>query len=195
MRDGKSFDLELKFTTERNRRIWVRVIGEPVRNASGRIVRVQGAMQDISARKKAEIALRERVKELECLYRVLKLTATGDGPTDELFDEIASLLPRSMMHEGIAVARVVYGEREHRSAGWRSPVSALRSGFGDHFTDVGFVEVGYTDKRPLQPGGEGPFLAEERTLVDSVALHVERMLRQRREAEIQADVTGSDTVP
>ncbi|MBN1240364.1 MAG: PAS domain-containing protein [Gammaproteobacteria bacterium] len=183
VRDGTSFDVELQIITARGRRLWARAVGEAIRDASGKIVRVQGALQDISERKNAEIALRERMKELKCLYRVLELTTTGDGPADDLFDEIASVLPHSLLHKDVAVARVVYGEREHRSAGWRSPVAALRSTFAEKSSDAGFVEVGYAAEREHQRGGEGPFLREERTLVDGVALHVTRMLQERRTAE------------
>lgn len=51
---GITFDLELQIVTAKGRRAWVRNIGQAVRDAGGRIVRVQGALQDISARKEAE---------------------------------------------------------------------------------------------------------------------------------------------
>ena len=57
MQDGTSFDVELQLITAAGRRVWVRVIGEAERNAVG-VIRVQGAMQDISERKKTEQALR-----------------------------------------------------------------------------------------------------------------------------------------
>jgi PAS domain S-box-containing protein len=51
---GTPFDLEFQIQTARGKRIWGRAIGESVRSSDGAIVRVQGALQDVSARKRAE---------------------------------------------------------------------------------------------------------------------------------------------
>jgi PAS domain S-box-containing protein len=56
---GEPFDLELQIITFRQRRVWVRAIGEAVRDDEGKIIRVQGALQDVSERKRMELALRE----------------------------------------------------------------------------------------------------------------------------------------
>jgi two-component system, cell cycle sensor histidine kinase and response regulator CckA len=63
-RDGTPYDFELPKFTATGRKIWVRSIGEAVRDAEGRIVRLQGAFQDISERKRAEQALRQAQEEL-----------------------------------------------------------------------------------------------------------------------------------
>ncbi len=56
---GTSYDFELPKFTAKGRLIWVRSIGEAVRDDEGRIIRLQGAFQDITERKKAEQELRE----------------------------------------------------------------------------------------------------------------------------------------
>lgn len=53
--DGTPFDLELQMTTATGRPVWVRAMGEAVHDDHGTVVRVQGAIQDISAQKAAEI--------------------------------------------------------------------------------------------------------------------------------------------
>jgi PAS domain S-box-containing protein len=47
---GKPFDVELEVLTPAGRRVWVRSIGEPVFDAQGRVVAMQGAQQDITQR-------------------------------------------------------------------------------------------------------------------------------------------------
>jgi PAS domain S-box-containing protein len=55
LRDGSPFDVEAQVITAKNRSLWVRVIGEAEWNASGQVVRIRGACQDISeARRAAE---------------------------------------------------------------------------------------------------------------------------------------------
>ncbi|MCP4152652.1 MAG: response regulator [bacterium] len=56
---GIPYDEEMEIITQEGKRIWVRTIGEAVRDKHGTIVRVQGAFQDISQRKQNEEALRK----------------------------------------------------------------------------------------------------------------------------------------
>ncbi len=51
---GIPYEFVLPKLTAKGRRIWVRSIGEAVRDAAGKIVRLQGAFQDISEQKAAE---------------------------------------------------------------------------------------------------------------------------------------------
>jgi PAS domain S-box-containing protein len=50
---GEAFDLELRLVGNDGRLMWVHVLGEAVRDAAGRICRIEGAIQDITARKLA----------------------------------------------------------------------------------------------------------------------------------------------
>ena len=51
---GTPFDLEVELYTATGRRLWARAMGEAERSATGDILRVLGAFQDISAQKQAE---------------------------------------------------------------------------------------------------------------------------------------------
>lgn len=62
--EGASFDVEVQALTARGRRKWIRVIGAPVRNPAGQVVRVQGAYQDIHKTKVAAEAQRRADKRL-----------------------------------------------------------------------------------------------------------------------------------
>lgn len=53
-RHGIPYEFVLPKRTAKGRRIWVRSIGEAVRDATGKIVRLQGAFQDISEQKQVE---------------------------------------------------------------------------------------------------------------------------------------------
>ena len=130
--------------------------------------------------------LRERIKELRCLYRVLELTSDAARPADDICGDVARFLPSSLMHEDVAVARIVAERREHRSENWQEPVASLRAPIAAERPDAGFVELGYRERRPDQRGGEGPFLVEERELIDAVAAHLTRMFQGRAMSEALA---------
>ena len=71
---GGSLDEEFEIITAKGRRCWVRATGEAIRNRSGKIVRVVGALQDISDRKQME---NEKKKLQEHLNQARKMEAIG----------------------------------------------------------------------------------------------------------------------
>jgi diguanylate cyclase (GGDEF)-like protein/PAS domain S-box-containing protein len=52
---GMPFDEELEITTAKGHSVWVRMIGEAVRDDFGKVIRVQGAVQDNSDKKRADL--------------------------------------------------------------------------------------------------------------------------------------------
>lgn len=62
---GTPYDFELPKFTAKGRLIWVRSIGEAVRDAEGKIIRIQGAFQDITERKRVEAEKEKLIKELQ----------------------------------------------------------------------------------------------------------------------------------
>ncbi|MDB5946345.1 MAG: domain S-box protein [Ramlibacter sp.] len=73
--EGTPFDVEVDLTTSSGRRIHGRSIGEAVRDDTGRIYRVQGALQDVSERRRAQ----EEIHQL-----AERLGTTLDSITDAL---------------------------------------------------------------------------------------------------------------
>ena len=64
-REGTPYDFEFPKYTARGRLIWVRSIGEAVRDTEGRIIRLQGAFQDITKRRQVEAEREKLIKELQ----------------------------------------------------------------------------------------------------------------------------------
>lgn len=166
---------------------WIHDRSVPVRDENGRIQHTVGVARDITERKLSRLQLNERIKELGCLYRVLELTTESDLSVDEVAARVAELLPGSLRHEDLAVACIIVGsDNEHRSPGWQEPVETMESTITVDGQTVGLVRIGYTAKPERAEGGEGPFLPEERNLIDGIALHMGRMIKHRRLSETLA---------
>ncbi|WP_462282057.1 PAS domain S-box protein [Salinivirga cyanobacteriivorans] len=73
---GIPYDEEMEIITAKGKRLWVRANGKAIKDETGKIVKVQGAFQDISERKNAEKALRESEEKMRSIYRV---APTGIG--------------------------------------------------------------------------------------------------------------------
>ena len=63
--DGLPYDIELCGIRPNGEKRYCHILGFPERNASGKIVRLAGSLQDITERKNAEKALREANENLE----------------------------------------------------------------------------------------------------------------------------------
>lgn len=112
--EGIPYDVELQIITRSGRRVWVRTIGEPVRDAAGRIVGVQGTLQDITDRKRAEDDLRESAKR----YREL---------VEDISDVIIAISADGIVTYISPVARALGGYSPTRSWASRSPGSSIRT--------------------------------------------------------------------
>jgi len=69
---GIPYDEEMEIITAKGNKVWVRSIGEAVRNDAGKIIKVQGSFQDISGQKKTELNLQTKNEEYESLNEELR---------------------------------------------------------------------------------------------------------------------------
>jgi two-component system, cell cycle sensor histidine kinase and response regulator CckA len=70
---GVSYDEEMEIITAAGRRVWVRAIGEAVRDKNGKILKVHGSFQDITESKQAEEALKKREFLLNKIFDLLPI--------------------------------------------------------------------------------------------------------------------------
>ena len=123
-------------------------------------------------------ALQERAKELTCLYRVNETCNREHASLDEIFREVVDVLPAGWQFSADCRARitadgVVYERDGLTATPWVQAAPIRVQG-----EPVGTVEVFYLRERP--PGDEGPFLKEERKLIDTVAERLGQLLLQRK---------------
>lgn len=135
----------------------------------------------LAEHQRVESALLERVKELNCLYGVSRLAQRQDMPLAELATEIAALICASWQHPEIACASIridgrLYATSNYRPSSLRQAHAIVAQG-----EPVGEVEVCYLEERP--ECDEGPFLKEERHLVNAVAELLGRIVERRRVEE------------
>ena len=125
---GTPYDLELDLITAKGRRLSVRTIGQPVRNASGEVVGTQGAVQDISERVSEEASRRSEAMRFHiALDNISQGVCFFDGHQhlilcNRRYAEMYRLTP-DQVRKGTTLARIV----AHRVAAGSGPVEGAEA--------------------------------------------------------------------
>jgi len=130
-----------------------------------------------TAQRKLASDLRKRVKELDCLYGVSRLVATSGTSLEQTFQGIADLLPPGWQYPEVACARIVLEDQEFKTENFRETPWRQVSDVEPHGERIGRVEVCYLEERP--ESDEGPFLKEERSLLNAVAERLGRIVERK----------------
>lgn len=123
-------------------------------------------------------ALRERAKELHCLYHVHEVLNRPDITVPDACRELLAALPPGWQYPDVCFARItlrgtIYEPAQAAATPWAQ--KAAIPGHGGN--PAGFIEVFYTEQMP--DADEGPFLKEERKLIDTIAERISEFLAQR----------------
>lgn len=132
----------------------------------------------------AQWALRERVKELTCLYGIAQVADRIDLPLHEVIECVVGLLPPAWQYPESTCARVVLDGTAFQSEPFEEGSQRLEAAVVVAGRERGRVEVHYRDLRST--ADEGPFLREERSLINEVARQVSLILERRQAREENA---------
>ncbi len=116
---------------------------------------------------KVETALRERIKELNCLYGISQLAERHLNSLDGLLQELVNFLPYSWQYPEITCGRILFKGKTYTSDKFQVTNWRQSSRIYMYHDAVGECGIFYLEERP--PADEGPFLKEERALLDAVA--------------------------
>jgi hypothetical protein len=112
-------------------------------------------------------SLRERAKELDCLYRVHGILRQYDEPIEQVCSQIAEAIPSGWQYPEICAARVILENTVYEPGGlvetpWVQTAPIIVKG-----SQVGSLSVFYLNEKP--EADIGPFLNEEVRLIGTIA--------------------------
>jgi two-component system NtrC family sensor kinase len=129
------------------------------------------------AERRAQAALRERVKELACLYSISRVVENSEEGPDEALPRIVALLPPAWQFPDVTVARINLDGKEHATADLEQARSRQVTNIVVNGVVRGKVEVGYVEEVPHAVNG--PFLLEEGHLLEAVAREIGEFIERR----------------
>lgn len=109
---------------------------------------------------------KERLKELTCINQATKILREGKDIGDTL-KQICYILPKAWQYPEYTVARIKFDGNEYTSPGFKETKWIQKQPFLTLDKKRGAIDVFYTKEFPKLD--EGPFLREERTLINHLA--------------------------
>ena len=186
-KDGEIHTREMSVRTEKGVS-YLEVTVSPVRDSKGKITAAVEVVRDTTERRQADESLKrrshelgERIKELNCLYGISHLVEEDGISLEEILQATADLLPLAWQYPEITCARITVKDQQFKTKNFRKTTWNQSEDIFVHGDRVGVVEVYYLGKKPKID--EGPFMKEERKLLDAVGQRVGRII-ERRQAEM-----------
>jgi len=133
--------------------------------------------REVDERKKTEKALDERVKELNCLFEISRLVEKRNLTLDGSTKGIVDLIPPAWQYPDITCAKINLKGQEVKTSNFKETIWQQTRDIIVHGIQSGYLVVGLLEERPKRD--EGPFLQEERALLDTIAERVGRIIERR----------------
>jgi PAS domain S-box-containing protein len=151
-----------------------------------------GIFRDITDIKQVEEALRkeshdlgERVKELDCLYGISNLVEKHGISMEEIFQGTVNLVPHSWQYPEITCARITMEGQIFQTNNFEETIWMQAMDIIVHRERIGTLEVCYLEEKP--ESNEGPFLKEERDLINAIAERLARIIERNQAEEALRD--------
>lgn len=130
---------------------------------------------------RAQAALTERVKELTCLYGIARVAEKPQKTVPEILEEIVLLLPPAWQYPEITAARIILDGKSFSSPGFIASEDLQSAPIIVRENPRGQVEVVYLSRKPHLD--EGPFLYEERSLIEAIAREISLIVERKQSEE------------
>lgn len=143
-------------------------------NVEGVCTTIAGSWHDITElmheqqeKRRIDYLLNERVKELSTLHKADLILQSDTQPQEKLLEELVNILPSGWQYPDITEARILFNGEQYCTKSFFATVARLSADFVLPGSSNGVIEVGYREEMPTAQ--EGPFLKEERNLIDMLA--------------------------
>jgi PAS domain S-box-containing protein len=168
-KDGSLFDIQMATTT--------------VTDTGGKPICLMGSFLDITERKMVENTLKERMKELTCLYQVQRILQEK-LPVDEVCKQVLEQLVPAMQYPEITAVAIELDGKRYASERYREGLShSLHTEITAQGNARGHLDVCYTADKPF-------LVTEELELLEAVAKSVGTWLEQKQATESLLESEG-----
>lgn len=184
----------VSFTIDNSKSYFDTVI-EPLLDSDKSIIGISGVSTDITEQKLVEEklsenrnlykilveSLMERIKELSCLYDISNIIEKSNVKLNEIYQKTVNRIPGGWHYPEITCARIAINDKEYKTKNYTKSKWIQSSDIFTNSDKIGVIEVLYLKKCPKL--NEGPFLREERNLINAIARILGIVTERKQEQE------------
>ncbi|MEE8481006.1 MAG: ATP-binding protein [Desulfobacterales bacterium] len=149
--------------------------------------------QDITERRKAELALKERMKELRTLYNITEISGRTGITLEEIYRESIEQIPLAWQYPEITGGCITIDGEAFKTKNFKKTKWMQKEDIQVSGKIVGTIEVCYLQEK--SDDDEGPFLKEERKLIKNISKqmgeHITRFQAESRQRQYKHIVSSS----
>lgn len=128
------------------------------------------------AKNSTELKLKERIKELKCLYELSRIALRSENDVRTVAAKTLTILPGALQYPELAEAKITIGESQFNTPKFRYAKHTLSAPINLDGKKVGLLEVGYRSLKAIKT--KQPFLKEERSLLRAIARELSLVMKR-----------------
>ncbi len=167
---------------------WVEIRATPLKDSEGKITSVLELAVPITEHKKAELEFEQLLqryqqanKALSCLYDISLMIEKPNTSLEDVMKRTNELLPKTLQYPESACSKITFENQQYLTHNFQQSSWRYQANISSFEKNVGCIEVYYLEKKDIIYF-DGPFLKEERFLIDAVAERLGRVV-ERKENE------------
>ena len=160
----------------------------PIKDPADVVVSLALTIVNVTEQKQADLQLQktahnlhERLKEIDCLYAISNILEKSDIPLEEMLLGIVELIPSGWQYPEITCARITINDRIFKTNNFSQTIWKQSSDITVYGNQVGTLEVYYLEEKTEKD--EGPFIQEERNLINAIAKRLGKVAERKRAEE------------
>ncbi|MDD8012647.1 MAG: hypothetical protein PHX05_04125, partial [Acidobacteriota bacterium] len=118
--------------------------------------------------------MRERAKELNCLYQVEELLTKTHLPLSEIFAQLIQTIPSGYQFPEICQVRIVFDDQTYKSPNYQPSPRAQSAEIKVEDKVIGTIEVSYSSE--VSQTENSYFLKDEHKLLNTIAERIGRTI-------------------
>jgi signal transduction histidine kinase len=122
--------------------------------------------------------LKERVKELNCLYSISSMVEKPGASLEEILQGTVNVIPLAWQYPEITCSRILLKDRTYMTDNFRETPWQQSQPILVQEAQIGVLDIFYLDEKPEMD--EGPFLAEERSLIKVIAERIGGIIERKQ---------------
>lgn len=179
IKTGESYGVNHRIIKKTGDERWIFSKGEIKTNDYDQPQILTGAFLDITELKLTEYALKERVKELNCLYAVSQITKNTNESISNILQAIIRVIPPGWQYPDITYAQIEWKDKQFKTKNFAKNNLYLSADLKTNKKKTGELIVGYTQNPVSDDRNEYVFLSEEYNLINAIAENITKLLENK----------------